>query len=176
MSAHRLALTAVALALAVAGVAQAKLPSPSSHLIVPGKSIGGVILGHSFASAKTAWGSGGTCLTARAFSSCTYSASKTKSLGQAGFSADNGKIASVSIGAGTSATGKPVIPASLKLFKTANGIGLGATTSQVQTKYPHIKSTGTLNLYISGPGKANTTFTLTKGKVTSINVNNGHGG
>jgi hypothetical protein len=176
LSARRLAPAVLALTLAVPAVAQAGLPHPSSNAIVLGKSIGGATIGHSFASAKSSWGSGGVCTGARAFSQCSYLASKTKSLGQGSFSAENGKIVSVNVSAGQTSTGKLIIPASLKPLKTSKGIGLGSTVSQIKSKYPHAGHNQQFNYYILGPGKHATTFSLLKGKVSSINVNNGQQG
>jgi hypothetical protein len=173
----RLALALLALSLALPASAAAKLPDPSSDLIVIGKSLGGVTLGHSFASAKAAWGSTrGKCQTSPTFSSCRYAASLTKSLGEGSISADNGKVSSVNISAGRSSSGKPIFPAALKALKTSKGVGLSSTATALKTAYKHIKHQGSgafVSYYLTGPGKAITNFTVTNGKVTQIVVRDG---
>jgi len=177
MRVTRLALPLLALSLALPASAAARLPDPNSNLIVIGKSLGGVTLGHSFASAKAAWGSTrGKCQTSRAFSSCRYAASLTRSLGEGGFAADNGKVTSVNITAGRSSSGKPVFPAALKALKTSKGIGMGSTATALKKAYKHIKHQGSgefVSYYLTGPGKAVTNFTVESGKVTQIVVRDG---
>jgi hypothetical protein len=70
--------------------------------------------------------------------------------------------------------GKPVIPASFKLFQTAKGIGIGSTVSKLKSRYPHVKQVPrTTTYFIPGPGKANTNFQTVSGKIVGVVINNG---
>jgi hypothetical protein len=173
----RLALPIALLALALPASAGAKLPDSASHLIVLGKSIGGVTLFHTYASAKSAWGSTrGKCTVGKDFASCVYAASATKQLGQGNFAADKGKVSSVGLNGYTDSRGRPQAPTALKQYKTSKGIGLGSTAAAVKSAYRSAKKDGSgdfFNYLVAGPGKASTVFQINKGKVNGVFVRDG---
>jgi hypothetical protein len=158
-------------ALAVPTAATASpLPKPSTTLIKPGKSIGGVNLGASFTKARAAWGTV-PCKQDFEFLNCSYGA---KGNGVAVFTLTGGAVSSISISVGVTKAGKPKYSGSLLDLKTAKGVGLGSTRKAVKRAYPKVKDGGGSGLLrLEGKGPRYTTFTVTKGRVSTIAVESG---
>jgi hypothetical protein len=176
------AATGVAIALTLATGAQAALPTTHTTLIVPVKSLAGVKLGSSLASATAAWGKGGTC----SAGGCQYGSNLTK-VGAASFLVAQTtttapvEVVRVSIEAGVTndtATGKKDFNTPLDRFKTAKGIGIGSTVSELKRAYPHVKPTtavGSISVYtLAGPGESLTLFDVTEGRVFGISMQSVH--
>jgi hypothetical protein len=159
--------------------AQAALPTPSSDLIVPGVSVGGVTLGSTLAEGTAAWGKGGVCKTypepLDARGECIY-ASSGKLTAEANFGLEEGKVvtdAFIDALPSRSRLRAPDFSTPLARFKTANGIHLGSTLKQLEAAYPHIKKSAVrgLTLYlILAPDGAVTHFDFYKGRVVGIEV------
>jgi hypothetical protein len=153
-----------------ATAAASPLPTPSTTLIKPGVSIGGVKLGASFAQARSAWGTV-KCKQEFEFLNCSYGA---KGTGVAVYSLTGAAVSTISISVGVTKAGKPKYTGSLLGLKTAKGIGLGSTRKAVKGAYPKIKDGGASGiLRLEGKGPRFTTLTVTKGRVTTIAVESG---
>jgi hypothetical protein len=152
------------LALVLPAVAQASLPSTKNTSIVPAKSLGGVKLGSSLAAASGAWGKGGTCGEA----SCGY---EGKSKGAASFLLSGNKVVEANIALGrVGTTTKLNFNTPLTQFRTAKGIGLGSTVSQLKSAYAGLKKVATDYYNLPGPGTSATGFTVLSGRVESIRI------
>jgi len=171
-------LASVVLALVLAAGAQAALPTTHSTLIVPVKSLAGVKLGASLASATSAWGKGGTC----SDSGCNYESAKDKD-GTASFIVAQTstpapiKVVKVSIEAGLMSLAygaKKNFDTPLDRFKTANGIGIGSTVSKLKQAYPHIKKSNANLFDLPGPGESVTLFEIEEGHVAGISMQSIH--
>jgi hypothetical protein len=160
----------------LAATAVAGVPHPSTRLIVPGKSLGGVKLGGTFAAARKAWGAGADCRKTFLMRVCVY---KTDSYadGSAGFSSQAGAtIDEITLNAGYTRNGTPIFTNSVARFKTSKGIRLGSTSSAVRNAYPNVKRRpgGTsYPLVLSGPGEATTTFQISRRRVIGIRLLSG---
>ncbi len=163
---------ALVAALALTATAVAKLPSPSSNLIEPAKSVGGVKLGQGLKKAKQAWGKGADCTTDESGRNggCSYVGSQKQ--GSASFGVVDGKVVDAFLNAGRDSKGKTVFRTPLANFKTAKGIGLGATFKQVKQAYPKAKDfSGILSL--KGKGKTYTTFGFDDKRLNLITIGDG---
>jgi hypothetical protein len=158
-SSARLLGLALVLVAVPAATAVAALPRPSTRLIVPGRSIGGVTLGGTFASGTRAWGRGGKCTEGTQFHICSYSTADFKD-GNAGFTGKpRGRINQIQIALGYDNSNNLNRDTSLTKFHTRKGIGLGDTNAAVRSAYPRAKRRtipGAANYewVVSGPGKA----------------------
>jgi hypothetical protein len=166
---------ALMLSLALAATALAGLPSTKHKLIAPGKSLGGVKLGGTFAAAKAAWGSGGHCSTMAGFHYCSYSTGDNAD-GSATFSAPaKGKITAIQAITGYGSDGEPNFKTSLTKFKTKKGIRLGSTEKAVTKAYPKAKKhaiQGASNheWWVTGPKKHVTRFQMSSAPERVIGV------
>jgi hypothetical protein len=128
---------AVAVILAVPLAAAAKLPVAKSHLIAPGKSVGGVKLGMTKAKAVATWGSKPRCVPPVAgVTECFWE--------PAGVFADGGRIQLrrgkvIVAGVSINSTMKSSAIRALKKFKTAKGIHIGSAKSAAKHAYPGLK-------------------------------------
>lgn len=161
------ALPAVVLAcLAIVPSAGAALPSNRDKTIVPGVSIGGVKLGFGASRAVATWGPS-QCAQATDLL-CHYEARPSGAnfnTGNTAFQLTGGKVTGVSI---TSAydfdrnrNRVPILGRALAKYKTADGIGLGATVAQVRRAYPAIRGRsygGVAAGYTLGKGARATAF------------------
>jgi hypothetical protein len=171
--------TGVVLALTLAAGAQAALPTTRSTLIVPVKSLAGVKLGASLASATAAWGKGGTC----GESGCNYESAKDKD-GTASFLMAQTsttapiEVVKVSIEAGvtnvSSSGGKKNFDTPLDRFKTAQGIGIGSTVAKLKHAYPALKKSSAGLFDLAGPGQSLTLFEVEEGRVAGISMQSMH--
>jgi hypothetical protein len=168
----------VVLALALPAGAQAALPTPHSTLIVPVKSLAGLKLGASLASATAAWGKGGTC----GESGCNYESKNDKD-GSASFVVAQTSVTApiavvkVSIVAGLTSLASPAkknFDTPLDRFKTANGIGIGSTAAKLKHAYPHLKKPSTDLYELAGPGESLTLFEVEEGRVSGISMQSIH--
>jgi len=170
--------TSVVLALTLPAGAQAALPTTHSTLIVPVKSLAGVKLGASLASATASWGKGGTC----SASGCNYESKNDKD-GSAGFVVAQTsatapiRVVKVSIEAGVTSLAygaKKNFDTPLDRFKTAKGIGIGSTAAKLKHAYPHLKKPITGLYELAGPGESLTLFEVQEGRVAGISMQSMH--
>lgn len=175
------------LALALPATAGAALPKPSTTLIVPGKSIGGVALGATATKVKKAWGNTKDCEF-----QCVYEGGKNGDetatnadvlLEEPASKKGPAKVWRVFLTVGQKKVGenfKPDFNTPLAEFKTSKGIGIGSKISEVQSAYPSAKKeteSGFTDFTIKGKGEIETTFTCAGApKVTSILVSSHPGG
>lgn len=152
--------------LLLAPAAGAALPSNKDKTIVPGASIGGVKLGIGARRAVAIWGPSRCAEAADLL--CHYEAvpsSANFNTGNAAFQLEGGKVTAVSI---TSAYGfdrsrnvVPQISRALAKYKSAAGVGLGATVAQVRRAYPAARGRatgGAYARYVLGSGARTTLF------------------
>jgi hypothetical protein len=160
---------AALLALALPATAAAKLPSFPSKSIVIKQSIGGISLGQSLKRAKSTWGTTKECTFDKGFGSCNFDGGAS---GNAQWTAVDGKVVSVQIGAGLDGI-SPNFKGSVASVKTSKGIGIGATAKAVKQAYPTGK--GSKDYWSIGgePRKAFTTFIFNKGRVSLITTGDG---
>jgi hypothetical protein len=125
------------------GAQAAGTPKLANKLIVPNKSVGSLKLGQSRSAALAAWGKGTTC----GAGGCVFGKEPTPASGRAQYalaSASEGApptVAAIVLEAGP--YGKKLnFKTPLASFKTAKGIGLGSTKSQLLHAYPHMTSSG----------------------------------
>jgi hypothetical protein len=169
---------AATLAFVLPAAALGALPTPSSNLIVPGVSVGGVTLGSSLAEGTAAWGKGGVCGAGDVRDpaiECTYT-TKGELTGEAAFGLEEGTVvtdAFIDAWPSKSKLRAPDFSTPLARLKTANGIHLDSTLKQLEAAYPHIKKSAVrgLTLYlILAPDGAVTHFDFYKGRVVGIEV------
>jgi hypothetical protein len=167
----RLTALATVAALLAPAAALGALPSPSSHRIVLGKSIGGATLGRSFASARRAWGHGADCTKQRRIRACVYDGGTTA--GIATIQAFDNKVSELDLSAGITSTGARVTKGKIARFKTSRGIGIGSRRAALVRAYPKLRK-ATSHLYTRhGPGKVVTSFELDRGRVVAITIADG---
>ena len=187
MTARIAVLLGAILALALPATAGAALPKPSTTLIVPGKSIGGVALGATASKVKKAWGNTKDCEF-----QCVYEGGKNgdETAANAGVLLEEpasgsgpGKVWRVFLTVGLKKVGdelKPDLNTPLSEFKTSKGIGIGSTVGEVKTAYPAAKkysSTGFTEFTLKGKGEIETQFVFSNStKVTSVVVASHPGG
>ena len=147
--------------LALPAATEAALPKVTSTLIVPNKSIGGVALGAKASQVTKAWGANKECEY-----SCVYEGKpgrhETASLGSASLETKEegapAKVWLVFISVGEKTVGDKAVPnfnTPLTRFKTAKGIGLGSTASELTHAYHSAKKEtfpgGAVSLQDQGP-------------------------
>jgi hypothetical protein len=161
---------AIAATLALAAGAQASLPNPHSTSIVPFKSIAGVKLGASLASATKAWGKGGTCgLTGCSYQSKTGAFANFSLIGKTETGPKT--VGIIVIEAGTvGTTSKRNYNTPLARWKTSSGIGLGSTVKQLRHAYPQAKKLGTSAYQMKSPGGTFMTFFIDGSRIMSMNI------
>lgn len=142
--------------------ASADLPTFKTTKVDPGKSLAGVKIGASKASALKAWGK--KCRTAR--NQCVYEAKgdtiQSKGAGVIFFTA--GKVSAVSFKAPT----KNPFRAPYTKLKTSKGVGIGSTRDQLRAAYPDAR-TANQGLYVEVyTGSMMTQFTVGEGRTTNI--------
>jgi hypothetical protein len=133
------AFAVMALALAAAGGASAKFPKFKNHLIVPGKSIGGVKVGMTKKQAVKAWGRPDLVDTVAFKGYAWYRwqvvadvVNGVKIFNEvAGFYVRHGKVTVVNIGLPED----PVLGTRLTGLKTSKGIGLRGSMADARSKY-----------------------------------------
>jgi hypothetical protein len=164
MRTRLVALTLVAVA-TTAPSAFAKLPSPNTMRIVPGKSMGGVRIGMDAAKAVAVWGKGGTCDQVVG-ASCQWTG--TMKQGSASFEVVNNKVSQLRLEAGQKANFESVYRVPLTRWKTVKGIGLGSTLRRVLRKYRRAKTTGGGVELRSG--SLTTFFDSSQGRVSRLSI------
>lgn len=162
-------LTAAAAVLLVpATAAEARLPSPTTKRIVPGRSIGGVKIGMDARTAVKKWGRGGTC--ARTIgNSCTWQG--TPKQGAAIFIVDDGRVSSLRIEVGSRSNDLPAYSGPITKWRTAKGIAIGSRMKSVAKAYPKAKPDGSGLTLRSGSRR--TLFESSLGRVASITIDRG---
>jgi hypothetical protein len=183
MKVRSVVVLSVVLALALPVAAQAALPKTSDALIVPAKSIGGVVLGGSPTSVTKAWGKNKACE-----SQCIYEGRKgtgeSAALGNVLLEPNsNGahyKVWAVYIAVGEATVGttlKPNFNTPLTQLKTAKGIGLGSTANELRRAYHQVKKESPTAYTLAGPGESSTDFSLsTSGRIETITIRSHPGG
>ena len=122
--------------MAVAAVSAARLPSPKTTLIVPGRSIAGVKIGMNQAQVFHRWGST-HCIPGV----CTWQGHGNASHAErATVSFYKGSVIQIDINAGTSGTNLKFKPGQLSKWKTGKNIHLGSTRGAVKRAYPAAKA------------------------------------
>jgi hypothetical protein len=162
------AAAALAATAAVPAAASAKLPSPSSKTIVPGRSIGGVKLGMDARTAVKKWGRGGSCQ-ASIGASCTWQG--TPKQGSAVFIVTEGKVSSIRIEVGQKPNDEPYYRGPLTKWRTPKRIGPGSRIRAVQKAYPKAKPGGG-GLELASGGRR-TLFDSSLGRVAAITIDRG---
>jgi hypothetical protein len=167
MSFRRVAAIASVAALALCVTAEAKLPPTKHKLIVPGTSLGGIVMHMKLSAAKHVW-KGGQCTGKPSQNGgCSFTDTKDSTKGTANFTWQKGRVVEVSINAGSTGSsltyGGP-----LTKFHTANGVKIGSTSAQVKRAYPHAKDQGG-GFQITGH-HYNTFFAITNDKVFAISI------
>jgi hypothetical protein len=179
------AVLSLILALAIPAAGGAPLPKPTTTLIVPGKSIGGVALGANAKSVHKAWGKTKECVEA-----CIYEGGKNGDESPATAAALLEEPASggaftvgrIFIEAGEKRVGNEIEPdldTPLVEFKTSKGIGLGSSIGEVQRAYPSAKkqgSPGVTTITLKGKGEIETMFIAKGTKVTTVLISSHPGG
>ncbi len=179
------AVLSVTLALALPASAHAALPKPSTTLIVPGKSIGGVALGTNAQAVQKAWGKTRECVEA-----CIYEGAKNGDETPTDASvllekpAGGGAltVGRIFIKAGEKRVGtelEPDFDTPLSEFKTSKGIGIGSSVGEVQRAYPSVKKLagpGVTTLTLKGKGQIETMFVAVGTKVTTVLISSHPGG
>lgn len=183
MKVRSVAVMSVVLALALPAAAQAALPKTGDTLIVPAKSIGGVVLGGSPTSVTKAWGKNKACE-----SQCIYEGHKgteeSAALGNVLLEPNsNGadyKVWAVYIAVGEATVGttlKPNFNTQLTQLKTAKGIGLGSTVAELRHAYRQVKKEGLTGYTLAGPRESSTDFSLSaSGRIETITIRSHPGG
>jgi hypothetical protein len=163
---RRAAVLSLALVVVPAAAAEAKLPSPKTKLIVPGKSIAGVKVGMDPEDAVAAWGAkGSSCEEVTSTTSCRWDSPKR---GSARFDIFDGKVERVVITAGQNSNADYVYKGALVKWKTKKKIGLGSPLNKVAKKYPKAKPTGG-GLQLD-TGKNATLFSSSAGRTGTIEI------
>jgi hypothetical protein len=179
------AVLSMTLVLALPAAAHAALPKPSSTLIVPGKSIGGVALGANAKSVQKAWGKTRECVEA-----CIYEGGKNgdetptsaEVLLEKPAGGGTHKVWRISLDAGIERVGTELqrdLDTPLVEFKTSKGIGIGSSIGEVQRAYPAAKKLaqpGIATFTLEGKGQIETVFVAVGTKVTSILLSSHPGG
>ncbi len=165
-------LAAAVAALALAATAMAatgSLPSFKSHLIVPNRSVGGVVLKSSAASAVRTLGASRSC---SVDNGCVFTKNGANFSVQFARLTAHSKpiVASISMNVEMTGSGTPVFTTPLVALKTASGIGLGSTAAAVKHAYPAAKGSPKTGYAIVGADAHQTTFTLVHGRVTTISM------
>jgi hypothetical protein len=179
------AVLSLTLMLALPAAADAALPKPSTTLIVPGKSIGGVALGANAKSVQKAWGKTKECVEA-----CIYeggkngdeTATRAEVLLEEPAAGGPSKVGRIFIEAGIKRVGTELVrdpDTPLVEFKTSKGIGIGSSIGEVQRAYPSAKKLaqpGITTFTLKGKGQIETMFAAVGTKVTSILISSHPGG
>ena len=187
MTARIAVLLGAILALALPASAGAALPKPSTTLIVPGKSIGGVALGATASNVQKAWGKTKDCEF-----QCVYEGGKhgDETAANAGVlleapasGSGPAKVWRVFLTVGLKKVGselKPDLNTPLTEFTTSKGIGLGSTIGEVKKAYPGAKkfsSSGFTEFTLKGKKEIETQFVFSNStKMTSVVVASHPGG
>ncbi|HEY6779649.1 MAG TPA: hypothetical protein VI111_01775 [Thermoleophilaceae bacterium] len=162
---------ALAAVLALATTAAAKLPAPSSNLIEPAVSIGGVKLGQSVKKAKAAWGKG-ECSGDKRNGSCQYAG--TQKQGSASFGYVDGKVVDMFLSLGLTKQNKRVYRTPLAALKTVRGIGLGSTHKAAKQAYPKAKEpAGFSVMSLKGKGRRYMTLSFENGRIFNLSIGDG---
>lgn len=149
-----------------APAAGAKLPSPPTKRIVPGRSIAGVKLGMKAETAVRKWGKGSECDEVVG-ASCKWRG--TTRQGSARLDIRDGKVWSIVIDAGQNPTTfENVYRKPLTRWKTSKKVGLGTSLSKVSKKYPKAKPDGG-GLVLRAGGRE-TLFVSSAGRVRELVV------
>jgi hypothetical protein len=182
MKARIVVALSVTLALALPAAAQAGLPKTTNTLIVPAKSLGGVALGGSPTAVTKAWGKNKQCEY-----QCLYEGKNPGELGSVLLESDangaNYKVWSVFITVSETIVGtttKPNFETPLTRFKTSKGIGLGSSKRELTQAYHGLKQlgaeSGIFQYMLKGPKESFTSFTVNRGRVSTIGINSHPGG
>ena len=156
---------ALALTALLPATAAARLPTPKSTTIVPGKSIGGVSPGMSVGRALGIWGPGSDCTAISVRVRCTWAGPGKQ--GAAFFEVGtDGKIAQVVIEAGQRTDGTPAYTGPLLHWRTRKKIHLGQSLATVYKAYPKLVGSGSGAQL--GSGTHATTFVSSLGHTYSI--------
>ena len=156
----------LALALAVAPVADAKLPTPKVTTIVIGKSVAGVKLGMTLTAAKQHWGSGSKCGPAAAAPGsiqCTWSTSSSPNGAKLILLSIGGKIRAIVVDGGPGG-------AAIEAFRTSKDIGIGSTAAALKAAHPGIANTLGPDNPSLGSGASMTSFFVKNGRIRSLQV------
>lgn len=166
---HALIPSALALSLALVPAAEAKLPANTVMTIVPGQSVGAVKLGMTTAAAKAKWGPGFACGAAAAgpgSTQCTWSATPNAQPDRGAkltIVMIGGKVRGITVAGGTGV-------AAIRTIRTTKGIGVTSTKAAFAAAYPGAKTPYGPDNPTLGSGKTATTFAMTGGRVSSIQV------
>jgi len=148
--------------LLAAAAAAANYPSTKPALIVPFRSIGGVKVGESMATARKAWGKPSSCVPTE---SCSYVGRN----GQAGFSIQSSRVDALYIEINLNNFKHLSWKTPLTAFRTAKGIGLGSTLAQAKKAYPHLRfALGTYQL--NGPKHSTMSIEFENGRAAEIEI------
>jgi hypothetical protein len=185
MKTRIVAVLSMSMVLTLPAVAHAALPKPSSTLIVPGKSIGGLALGANAKSVQKAWGKTDECVEA-----CIYeggkngdeTATSAEAILEEPAAGGPFKVWRIAISAGIKRVGTELVrdlDTPLVEFKTSKGIGIGSSLGEVQRAYPSAKKLaqpGITTFTLKGKGQIETVFIAVGTKVTSVYVSSHPGG
>jgi hypothetical protein len=160
-----LLITAMAMGMLPA-CASAALPKFRGTLITPGKSVAGVSIGQSTATAIRSWGGNKACQPVTGLTQCIWQSNNGK-LGTVTLDFQRGKVNYIALQLGNSTRGNALFRGPLMKLKTKKGIGMHSDDAQLVKAYGNQVGTGVVGPTL-GSGSHTTTFSTSAGRYVTI--------